>query len=90
MKKKYNFKANNLVGLLDQGKNYFSTPQTEPLKKSVMCHASFRGELTKEQLYPILDYIDGMKERGFTIVKHDRIDLDNGNVTINYELELMN
>ena len=52
------------------------------------CSASFRGTVTREQLYIILEYIDDMKQRGFKMVKHDRTDdMLTGNVNIDYTLE---
>jgi len=57
-------------------------------QNTVICRASFRGEVTKEQLYFILNYIDDMKGRGYSFEKHDRIDMLNGNVKINYVLVL--
>ena len=62
----------------------------EPLLdlSSVICRASFRGEVTKEQLYIILEYIDDMKQRGYVFEKHERADLDNGNVKLEYVLVL--
>jgi len=55
---------------------------------NVMCRASFRGEATKEQLYIILEYIDDMKQRGYVFEKHERTELDNGNVKFDYVLAL--
>lgn len=55
---------------------------------NVMCRASFHGEASKEQLYIILNYIDDMKQRGYVFEKHERTDLKNGNVKIDYALVL--
>ena len=52
----------------------------------VICRASFKGEVTKEQLYIILNYIDDMKNRGYFFEKHGRTDMANGNVKIDYML----
>ena len=63
--------------------------ETKPLNQpDVICRASFRGEVTKEQLYIILNYIDDMKSRGFSFEKHDRTDMSNDNVKIDYALVL--
>ena len=63
--------------------------KTKPLKQpAVICRASFRGEVTKEQLYIILNYIDDMKSRGYLFEKHDRTDMSNNNVKIDYVLVL--
>jgi len=54
----------------------------------ISCRASFRGTVTREQLYIILEYMDDMKQRGFQMVKHDRTDdMLTGNVNIEYVLE---
>jgi hypothetical protein len=55
---------------------------------TVICRASFYGEVTKEQLYLILNYIDDMKIRGFSFDVHERTEMTNGNVKINYVLVL--
>ena len=63
--------------------------ETKPLKQpAVICRASFRGEVTKEQLYIILNYIDDMKSRGYSFEKHDRTDISNDNIKIDYVLVL--
>jgi len=69
------------------GKNRNSKAENLPIS-DVMCRASFRGEATKEQLYIILEYIDDMKQRGYVFEKHERTDLDNGNVKLDYVLAL--
>ena len=56
--------------------------------KTIICRASFRGEITKQLFYSLIDYIDQMKEDGFVFENHYRTDLDNGNVKIDYSLIL--
>lgn len=55
------------------------------LNRDVICRASFKGRIPKGQLYYILEYIDGMKQRGYTYEKHERID-DGEWATIDYVL----
>lgn len=55
--------------------------------QNVSCSATFKGTVTKDQLYIILDYIDDMKQRGFVFEKHDRTDdMVTGNTNIQYVL----
>lgn len=51
-----------------------------------VCTATFKGECTREVLWVVLDHLDGMKTRGFHFIKHEREDLPNGNVKIDYVL----
>lgn len=63
--------------------------RTKKLKQTaIRCRVSFRGEVTKDQLYIILNYIDDMKSRGYSFEKHDRTDMSNENVKIDYALVL--
>lgn len=70
---------------------------TRPMKKeknesetavgqNIICRASIKGTVTKEQLYIILNYIDDMKKRGYVFEKHDRKDLQDDKVVIDYIL----
>lgn len=52
------------------------------------CSIKISGECTKDLFYKILEYVDDVKGRGFRFIKHDRKDLDNGNIRIDYYLQL--
>ena len=55
-----------------------------------VCVATFKGEITKPTFLALLDYIDDMKQRGWDFITHERTDLSNGNVKINYRLQSIN
>lgn len=56
----------------------------------IQCRATFKGEMTKEHFYILLKYIDDMKLRGWEFEKHDRVNLKNGNMEIDYSLIKIN
>ncbi len=49
--------------------------------------AKFHGEISKVIFLSLLDYIDYMKLDGWEFIKHERTDLSNGNIRIDYELK---
>ena len=65
--------------------NNTTKPQHDA-KLPVICRASFKGEVNKQAFYVLLDYIDDMKIRGWEFEKHNRKDLQSGNVDIDYVL----
>lgn len=55
-------------------------------KPPVICRATFKGEVQKATFHLLLEYIDDMKLRHWQFEKHERTDLQNGNVVIDYVL----
>ncbi len=51
------------------------------------CTFKCKGEIEKGAFLILLDYLDDMKQRGWEFVKHERTDLSNGNIRIDYELK---
>jgi hypothetical protein len=59
-----------------------------PIEDKKGCFIGFKGNVTKDQLYVILDHIDQMKQRGFELIKHERTDLKDNITRIDYKLKL--
>ncbi|MDP2692759.1 MAG: hypothetical protein Q8O88_03930 [bacterium] len=47
----------------------------------------FQGKASKEEFYLLLEYIDGLKQRGWKFIKHERNSEDVNIVEFDYELE---
>ena len=60
---------------------------SQSCQTDVICRATFKGNIPKGQLYYILEYIDLMKQRGYVMEKHERVDGDDW-VKIDYVLTL--
>lgn len=54
--------------------------------RTVMCSASFKGEMTQEHFYILLKYLDDMKLRGWVFETHSRRNGRNNMLKIDYVL----
>lgn len=67
------------------------TPEykSEGSERKPKCTFTAKGTITKDQLYRLLYFIDDMKQRGYSMVHHEREDIPGtGESKIDYKLEL--
>lgn len=76
------------ISLLESHPSPAPTPQGKDISamQEGKCKATFKGEIRKDTFLVLLEFIDDMKLRGWEYVKHDREDLSNGNIRIEYVL----
>ena len=74
------FKPENIVAISS------TLPDELDREAKVNCRASFKGILIKPSFLLLLEFIDDMKQRGWEMETHERTDLQDGSVKINYSL----